>query len=97
MTEAYEATSIPMLELTEYFERLIQAHAEEAARMGIEVSGAGELCEDGDVTRIVSKGSEGILATSFDAKTGEIECRWFEADPLDDYDGPWPDFDDIGD
>jgi hypothetical protein len=93
MTEAAEVTCVATKEETEFFERLIQAHAKEAARIGVEV--VGEVYEDDDVTRIVSKTSEGFLVTSFDCKTDEVEHKWFEADPpWDDYE---PDCDDIGD
>jgi hypothetical protein len=96
MTEAAEVTCVPTQVETEFFERLIQAHAKEAARIGVEVPGVG-VYEGDEVTRIVSKTSEGFLVTSFDCKTDEVEHKWFEADPWDDYDGPWPDCDDIGD
>jgi hypothetical protein len=100
MTEAAEVTCVPTQEETEFFDRLIQAHAKEAARIGVEVPGVGEVYESDDVSRIVSKTSQGFLVTSFDCKTDEVEHKWFEEeapDPWDDYDGPWPDFDDIGD
>ena len=97
MTEPSEVTCAPTQKRTEYFERLIQAHAEEAGQLGIEV--VGKVYEDDDVTQIVTSTTAGFLVTSLDRKTDEVEHKWFETevDPWDGYDGPWPDCDDIGD
>jgi hypothetical protein len=65
----------------EHFERLIQAHAEEAGQLGIEV--VGKVCEDDDVTRIVTSTTAGFLVTSLDRKTDEVQHKWFEAEPYD--------------
>lgn len=79
-------------EETELFKRLIQAHAEEAARIGVEAPGGGKVYEDGDVIRIVSKTSEGFLVTSFDCKADDVEHKWFEEEEEEPfpYDA-WPD------
>ena len=100
MTEASEVTRVPTQKRTEHFERLIQAHAEEADRIGVDEAGVRDVYEDDDVTRIVNKTTAGFLVTSFDRKTEEVEHKWFEAeaDPWNEYDdGFEPDCDDIGD
>jgi hypothetical protein len=79
----------------EHFERLIQAHAEEAGQLGIEV--VGKVYEDDDVTRIVTSTTAGFLVTSLDRKIDEVERKWFEAEPYDPWDDFCPDCDDIGD
>jgi Origin of replication binding protein len=61
----------------EHFERLIQAHAEEAGQLGIEV--VGKVYEDDDATRIVTSTTAGFLVTSRDRKTDGVEHKWLEA------------------
>jgi hypothetical protein len=80
---------------TKTIEHLKEAHADEAARHGVQLPSDAEVSEEEDVVRIISKPSspKGLLVSSLDRKTGEIEHNWHESDLEDDYDGPVPDFD----
>ena len=74
-------TCVPRQKETEFFERLMKTHAEEAGQLGIEV--VGKVYEDDDVTQIVTSTTAGFLVTSLDRKTDEVQHKWFEAEPYD--------------